>query len=96
MAPGKIVRLRFGPFVKVLSVDDNLVKVEQLKNEDVPNIKKVKGILHWVSAEESVECEIREYSRLFNNPFPGKKTGNIMDDVVLDSKKIYKNARVPL
>lgn len=28
MAPGKIVRLRFGPFVKVLSVDDNLVKVE--------------------------------------------------------------------
>lgn len=30
MAPGKIVRLRFGPFVKVLSVDNDLVKVEIL------------------------------------------------------------------
>lgn len=71
MAPGKICRLRFGPFVKVLSVDDNLVRVEQMKEEDIPNIKKVKGILHWVSADESVECEIREYQRLFSTPFPG-------------------------
>ena len=42
-----------------------------MKEEDIPNIKKVKGILHWVSADESVECEIREYQRLFSTPFPG-------------------------
>ena len=95
MAPGKIVRLRFGPFVKVLSVDDNLVKVEILKDEDVPNIKKVKGILHWVSFEESVECEIREYTKLFKTEFPGQKTGNVLDDVDKNSKIVYKNSRIP-
>lgn len=72
----------------------DVVKAEIVKSEEIENTKKIKGILHWVSSEESVDCETREFDRLFNKPFPGKTTGNFMDDIVRDSKKIYKKSKI--
>ena len=33
-------------------------------------MKKVKGIINWVSAEHGVKAEVRLYDRLFNHPHP--------------------------
>jgi len=42
---------------------------------------KVKGNVHWVSAAQAYETEVRLYDRLFNVPNPGKRTGNYLDDL---------------
>lgn len=36
-----------------------------------PEGRKVKGVIHWVSARHGMEAEVRLYDRLFNHPFPG-------------------------
>jgi len=35
-----------------------------------PQGRKVKGVIHWVSARTGIEAEIRLYDRLFNHPSP--------------------------
>src|SRR6185503_8783434 len=35
--------------------------------------RKVKGNIHWLSAEHAVKAEIRLYDRLFRAPFPGAR-----------------------
>jgi glutaminyl-tRNA synthetase len=35
-----------------------------------PEGRKVKGVIHWVSARHGVEAEVRLYDRLFNHPNP--------------------------
>ncbi|VAW69705.1 Glutaminyl-tRNA synthetase [hydrothermal vent metagenome] len=35
-----------------------------------PEGRKVKGVIHWVSAAHAVEAEVRLYDRLFNHPTP--------------------------
>lgn len=36
-----------------------------------PPDRKVKGVIHWVSATESKKCEVRLFDRLFQTPNPG-------------------------
>src|SRR5207248_2276100 len=37
-----------------------------------PNVdRKVKGTIHWVSATDCIDAEVRLYDRLFNVPEPG-------------------------
>jgi glutaminyl-tRNA synthetase len=40
-----------------------------------PEGRKVKGVIHWVSASRGVPAEIRLYDRLFNVPNPGAAKG---------------------
>jgi len=35
-----------------------------------PQGRKVKGVIHWVSARSGIEAEVRLYDRLFNRPSP--------------------------
>ena len=35
-----------------------------------PEDRKIKGVIHWVSARHGIEAEIRLYDRLFNHPNP--------------------------
>jgi len=35
-----------------------------------PEDRKVKGVIHWVSARHGIEAEVRLYDRLFNHPNP--------------------------
>ena len=35
-----------------------------------PEGRKVKGVIHWVSAPHALEAEVRLYDRLFNHPTP--------------------------
>ncbi|MGZ5618638.1 MAG: glutamine--tRNA ligase, partial [Usitatibacter sp.] len=51
---------------------------------------KVKGVIHWVSAAHAYESEVWLYDRLFRVSNPGKATGNYLDDVNPDAKKVVR------
>lgn len=52
---------------------------------------KPKGLLHWISKEEAVPCEIRQYDYLFNEYNP-----NELEDFIgglnPESIVVYKNS----
>ena len=79
LAPGVEVRLRYAYFVKCT----NVVKNEQgeitevhctydpaTRGGDAPDGRKVKGTIHWVSADHAVQAEVRLYDHLFKTPDP--------------------------
>ena len=49
--------------------------------------RKVKGVIHWVSARHGTPAEIRLYDRLFNHPTPdaAKDGGDFTDHINPDS-----------
>jgi len=79
LGPGREVRLRYGYAITCNDViqDDTGNVIELHCTYDpltakgqTPDGRKIKGIIHWVSAAESVDAEIRVYDRLFNQPNP--------------------------
>ena len=79
LSPGKEVRLRYAYIIKCEEVIKNANgKIEKLlctydidtKSGSGKSDKKVKGTIHWVSAEHAVNAEVRLYDRLFNVPAP--------------------------
>ena len=54
---------------------------------NAPDGRKVKGTLHWVSAQHGIPAEIRLYDRLFNNPDP-EASGDFLADINPDSMQI--------
>ncbi len=74
LAPGREVRLKHAYFITCREVikDENGGIVElrcvydpETKGGDAPDGRKVKGTLHWVSAEHSLKAEVRLYDHLF-------------------------------
>lgn len=55
-------------------------------NKNPADGRKIKGVIHWVAAEHSVEAEIRLYDRLFNhaNPESAAKDGKEFTDFIND------------
>jgi glutaminyl-tRNA synthetase len=79
LAPGREVRLRGGYFLKCeRAVKDASGAVSELRctidpatrGGQAPDGRKVKGTIHWVSAEHSIPAEVRLYEPLFTNPDP--------------------------
>ena len=58
------------------------------------SVRKVKGTLHWVGAADCVNATVRLFDRLFLEPRPGKKTGDIMDDLNPDSLTVLTNCKL--
>ena len=56
-----------------------------------PEGRKVKGVIHWVSAEQGAPAEIRLYDRLLKTPQAGE---NWKDDLNPDSLVVIDNAFV--
>ena len=46
-----------------------------------PEGRKVKGVIHWVSAAHAVRAEVRLYDRLFSVPEPGAVSGDFLADM---------------
>ncbi len=59
------------------------------KGGSSPDGRKVKGTIHWVSADHADDVELRLYDRLYNVVSPKGK-----DDLNPDSLKILKNAKL--
>jgi glutaminyl-tRNA synthetase len=79
LAPGREVRLKHGYFVTCVDViKDEAGKVIELhctydpesRGGASPDGRRVRGTLHWVSAEHAVDAEVRLYDRLFAVPDP--------------------------
>ncbi len=76
LAPGREVRLRHAYIIKCEEVikDPKSGEVVQLRCRYDPETltgppadgRKVKGTIHWVSAEHALPCEVRLYDRLFS------------------------------
>ena len=81
LAPGREVRLRYGYVIKCEDVlkdeDGNVVELRCTYDPatlggGTPDGRKVRGIIHWVSAAHAVPAEVRLYDRLFTIENPGK------------------------
>ena len=78
LIPGGEVRLRNSYVIRCDEVikdnDDNVIELRCTYDADThgknPEGRKVKGVIHWVSAKHAVEAEVRLYDRLFNHPTP--------------------------
>ena len=103
LAPGKEVRLRYAYFIICNEVikdnSGNLVELHcsydpDTKGGNAPDGRKVKGTIHWVSAEHAFKAEVRLYDRLFNDPKPdsNRHQKNWKDFLNSKSKKIIKEA----
>ena len=55
-----------------------------------PEGRKVRGVIHWVSAERAIPAEVRLYDRLFKVPNPGKE-GDYHQDLNPDSLAVLSN-----
>jgi len=80
LRPGGEVRLKYGCIIKCDDVvKDAAGKLLELRcTADLdsraggPNAaRKIKGTIHWVSAEQAIDAEVRLYDRLFTVPEPG-------------------------
>ena len=79
MAPGREVRLRWGYFVRCEEVIKNdkgeVVALHctydpETRGGYAPDGRKVRGTIHWVSADHAIPAEVRLYDRLFNAEDP--------------------------
>jgi glutaminyl-tRNA synthetase len=105
LSPGKEVRLRYGYIIKcedfVADENGNINEIHctydpQTKGGYAPDGRKVQGTIHWVSADQSREAEIRMYDRLFTleNTAKVEEEKSFLDYLNPDSLKVIKNARV--
>jgi glutaminyl-tRNA synthetase len=80
LSPGREVRLRGGYFIKCTGVvkDEKTGEVVEIhctydpetRSGNAPDGRKVKGTIHWVSAQHAVEAEVRLYENLFTKEDP--------------------------
>lgn len=79
---GQEVRLRFAYFVTCTEVikddDGNVTELRctydpESRGGDSPDGRKVRGTIHWVSAEHAVPATVRLYDHLFAEEEPGKE-----------------------
>jgi glutaminyl-tRNA synthetase len=81
LSPGREVRLRYGYFITAKSVVKNengeVVEVHctydpATRGGNAPDGRKVKSTIHWVSAENAIDAEVRNYDKLFVKEDPNQ------------------------
>jgi glutaminyl-tRNA synthetase len=79
LGPGREVRLRYAYFITCTDVIKNdageVIELRctydpKTKGGNSPDGRKVKGTIHWLSAEHALNMEVRLYDRLFSDPKP--------------------------
>ena len=103
LEPGGEVRLRGSYVIRadeaIKDADGNVVELRCSYDPDTlgknPEGRKVKGVIHWVPAEGSVECEVRLYDRLFRSAQPEKSEegGSFLDNINPESLVVLKGCR---
>lgn len=87
LAPGAEVRLRYAYFLKceevVKDAEGNVIELKcsidpASKGGNSPDGRKVKGTIHWVSANHAIKADARLYDRLFLKEDP-EDTGEDCD-----------------
>ncbi|MFZ2791607.1 MAG: glutamine--tRNA ligase, partial [Bacteroidales bacterium] len=104
LAPGREVRLKGAYIIKCTGLlKDNKGEVSEVHCTYEPETRsggpqsdrKVKGTLHWVSAEHALDAEVRLYDRLFNTEDPaGKKDEDYRSFLNPDSLEVLRGCKV--
>ena len=103
LCPTKEVRLKGAYFVKYASHEEdengNITAVHctydpESRGGEAPDGRKVKGTLHWVSADNCISAEVRLYDRLFNveNPSDEEGVSSFADNLNPESLTVIENA----
>jgi glutaminyl-tRNA synthetase len=105
LAPGREVRLRYAYFLTCQEVikDDQGEIIELRCTYDpetaggkAPDGRKVKATIHWVSAEDSVDAEVRLYEHLLTveNPAEIDSGQDWLQFINADSKRVLSHCKV--
>lgn len=104
LRPGGEVRLRNAFIIRCDEViHDESGAVVELRCSFDPDTRsglpgaerKVKGTIHWVSAEHSIAAEVRLYDRLFNVPHPGSgRVADFTEHLNPGSLEVLEHARL--
>jgi glutaminyl-tRNA synthetase len=99
---GKYVRLRYSYIIRAERCDKDqdgnitciyCTYVPDTVGQDLPDGKKVKGVIHWVSAKYAIDARVNMYECLFKVPNPGAAE-DFMSIVNRDSLKVIDGAKV--
>ncbi|MDH3411568.1 MAG: glutamine--tRNA ligase/YqeY domain fusion protein [Gammaproteobacteria bacterium] len=106
LAPGREVRLRYAYLVTCVQVihDSKTGEVSEIhctydpesRGGNAPDGRKVKGTIHWVCGQNSLQAEVRLYDRLFKmeNPLAALDDKGFEALLNPDSVEILSQARI--
>ncbi len=102
LVTGKRVRLR-GAYVieadeAVKDADGNIIEIrariiEGTLGKDPADGVKPKGVIHWVSATNNLDCEVRLYNRLFIDEAPDAGGKNFLEAINPDSLDVLQGCK---
>ncbi len=102
---GREVRLKSAYYVTATSCvkDENGKVIEvhctydpETKGGDSPDGRKVKGTIHWVSANKAIDATVKLYDRLFmvENPSDESKVGSFIENLNPESVEVLTNCKL--
>jgi glutaminyl-tRNA synthetase len=102
LSPGAEVRLRYAYILKcervVKDASGEIVELHCTYDPEsltgATATRRVKGIIHWVSAAEAVEAEVRLYDRLFSSPDPEEGGRDPLEDLNPNSLERLSGCRL--
>lgn len=102
LSPGREVRLRYGYLVTCTDVitDEAGAIVElrcaydpQTRGGQAPDGRRVRGTIHWVSAQHAADAEVRLYDHLFTSERPDDDD-DFMTTLTPRSLQVVSNAKI--
>ncbi len=105
LSPGTEVRLRYAYFVTCTGVekdaDGNITCIHctydpATRGGDSPDGRKVKGTIHWVSAADAIDAEVRLFDRLFATEAPDDvpEGGTFLDNLNPTSLQVLSHCKL--
>lgn len=102
LAPGREVRLRHAYVIRCEQaithpetgeITELRCTYDPASRNEGAQTKRIKGTIHWVSAEHSKEVEVRLYDRLFQNEEPGSSGAGITTELNPNSLTVLRDCR---
>ena len=103
--PGNSVRLKYGFVIRCTgysaTADGTVTEVhcdyveESKSGTPGADKHKVKGVIHWLSAQHAHAAEIRLYDRLFRVAYPGREGRDYLSDVNPGAMKLVNGYLEP-
>lgn len=99
---GEYVRLRGAYIIRADEViRDNNGEIQEIKasvventvGADAPEGIRPRGVIHWVSAINSVDCTVNLYDRLFNQALPDAGEGSFTDHINPESLVVIEGCK---
>jgi len=105
LAQGREVRLRYAYFIACTDVvkdrKGNIVELHctydpATRGGDAPDGRKVRATLHWVSAKQAIDAEVRVYEHLFakENPYETQEDQDWLDNLNPNSLAVLSECKV--